>query len=334
MEIRQRLGLAALGSLAITAMYAEGVLKNGLIGTALLAPVIWLLVSRRRGTFALHTVLALTATCFTICALDLALRPFMERKLHYTPTNIFTRQFSRLPSIGRWDANVEFSGEAYGDLAAMLGDPALREVRRVEFRTDAAGFRNVTVTNPIEVLVVGDSFSAGVGMTQERIFSQVLQQRYGLRVYNLAFPGGPWDQCLNLLIESPRLTFASDARLVWTLYTGNDLDDTYGAEWNPATLPWRAGFSAWRVSYRTFRNRSPINQLMEGLWACWRGTGESVLVRSLPDGRPMLFLSGHEAWGSRARGEVERHPNFPRLEQTLSIMQELATERGLALTVL
>jgi hypothetical protein len=186
--------------------------------------------------------------------------------------------------------------------------------------------------------VLGDSFGAGAGTTQEKIFARLLETQYGRHVYNLSYPGGPYDQFINFAIESPRLTFAGFPKLVWTFYTGNDLDDAGGLTWDLTQLPWRQGFSAWLVKYRTYRNRSPLNQWMEAvrlrIALLSDRSKPDVIARTLPDGRAVLFQGSHEAWGRRTRAEVERHPNFPKLERTLAAMKRLTEEKAMDVTIL
>ncbi|MGH7230060.1 MAG: alginate O-acetyltransferase AlgX-related protein, partial [Nitrospiraceae bacterium] len=189
------------------------------------------------------------------------------------------------------------------------------------------------ITGPIDLVVLGDSFGAEWGTTQDRIFSQVLATRYGRCVYNLSFPGGPYDQYVNFAIEAPRLTLTTPATVVWTLYTGNDLDDAAGQTWEIEALPWQSGFHAWRVSYRTFRNRSPINRLLEGLRNRLKGNTGQVFSRTLPNGLPVLFRPSEESWSMKSRQEVEQVVNFPNLVRTLHAMKQLTDERGLALVV-
>src|SRR5579885_84050 len=113
------------------------------------------------------------------------------------------------------------------------------------------------------------------------MFSSLLAGRLGGRVYNLGFPGGPYDQYLNLAIEWPRLPLAPSAGLVWTFFVGNDLDDAGGEVWDLDALPWRSSLGQMLVRYRTFRNRSPLNRLMENLRARWSqslGRAPEVLV--------------------------------------------------------
>jgi lysophospholipase L1-like esterase len=317
-------------------LYAEGVLKNGWIEVALLSPILWFLLASRVPLLLHNCLLSLLTICLTVPGMDLLLRPVMERRLNYTPLNVYAHKLPRLPIVGRWDSNLVLDEDLYGDLSAISGDPALRESRRIIFKTDEAGFRNSFVPPKIEVLILGDSFAAGWGTTQEEIFSQLLSARYGQSTYNLAYPGGPYDQYVNFAIEWPRLTFASNKRMVWALYAGNDLDDAAGDTWDLDQLPWQSGLGEWVVQYRTFRNRSPLNRLMENMRRRWmqseRHTNE-VVIRRLPSGQPILFRPKEENWSRRSQAEIEQLENFRKLERTLKAMRDLAAVRGIEVTL-
>ncbi len=330
---RKRVGVAILAAAATALPFAEGILKHGWIELLMLAPVAWFLVASRTRDRAERVLLLLVSLCLAVTVCDVILRPIIGSRLHYSPMNLHQRRLPALPMVGRWDAMVDFSGSVYGDLAAMAGDPTFREPRRVEFRTDALGFRNDAVPTFVDVIVLGDSFAAGVGVTQTGTFAHALAARYGRSVYNLSYPGGPYDQYLNFSIEMPKLNVMPGAELIWTLYTGNDLDDAGGDTWEIAALPWRTGLSAVLVDYRTFRNRSPLRQGWEALRSRWGGISRDVAIRSLPDGRPMLFYGPHEVWGERARAEVEQHPNFPKLLTTLRAMKDAVARMGLHVAV-
>ena len=127
---------------------------------------------------------------------------------------------------------------------------------------------------------------------------------------------------------------APQATVVWTFYTGNDLDDAGGETWDVEALPWRGTIGQWQVRFRTFRNRSPLNRLMEALRRRLSKEKPDVIVRFLPDKRPVLFLGANEVWGTRSRAEVERHPNFTKLERTLAAMRRRVELEGLKLSIL
>ncbi len=335
---RLRWTLAVITAAATGALYAEGVLISGWIEVALCIPIALLLL-RTRSQASLDRILqngliSITAVSLSLICLDLILRPTFGHKLHYTPTNITSHKMPELPIVGRWDPNLTIDAEGYGDLAAMAGDPALQERRRIVFRTDEYGFRNIPSADRTDVLILGDSFPAGGGTSDEEIFARLLETTYGFHTYNLSFPGGPYDQFINFAIEWRRLNIASHPRMIWTFYTGNDMDDDGGDVWNISDLPWKRGFSAWRVKFKSYRNRSPLRQLIEGVRMKLRGRPKYVIIRSLPDGNPVLFLESQERWGKAHRLDIEQHPNYAKLLRTMSAMQKLAAERHVELTVL
>lgn len=328
------LGIAALAIIATILPFAEGILKNGLLEIVLLMPVVWLVVASRTREPALRCVLVLVSLCVAVTLCDLLLRPIVGNRLHYSPMNLHQRRLPALPMLGRWDAGVEFSGEVYGDLAAMTGMPAFREPRLVEFQTDAKGFRNGPIRSPIDAILLGDSFSAGVGVSQTKTWAALLGERLGWSVYNLSYPGGPYDQYLNFSIETPDLRLAPRVQLLWTLYTGNDLEDAGGETWDLDALPWRTGVSAALVNYRTFRDRSPLRQAWDSVRSRWSGISDDVVVRPLPDDRSILFYRPQEIWGLRGRTDVERHPNFAKLQTTLREMNAKVGRMGMHATVI
>ena len=71
--------------------------------------------------------------------------------------------------------------------------------KKVEWQTDRYGYRKADSPDPrYPIVVIGDSAIAGAGLTQEDMFSEVLERRSGRRVYPLA------PATLNTLLESRR----------------------------------------------------------------------------------------------------------------------------------
>lgn len=316
-------------------LYAEGVLKTGWIEAALSIPICLLLIATGPLARVLPNLLiCITAISLLVTTLDLILRPTFEDRLHYSPMNISPHVLPELPIVARWDPHQTYDSEGYGDLAAMAGDLSLQERRKIVFRTDEFGFRNRPGARPTDVLILGDSFPAGAGTTDEEIFPRLLEDTYGFRVYNLSFPGGgPYDQLINFAIEWPKWN-VTPPQMIWTFYTGNDMDDEGGKTWDLENLPWQHGLSAWRERFKSYRRRSPINQLMGAVRMKFKDKPTHVIVRSLPDGKPVLFLRSQEIAAKRSRHEVEQHPNFPKLQRTLALMRGLTAERHVQVKVL
>ena len=333
--LRRRVILALLAAVAIALPFGEGVLISGWVAAVMLLPLGWFLLARSHVRLLENVLVCIMALCVTVPAVDLLLRPLIGPHLHFTPTNMFTRRLPELPMLGRFDAGVSYVGPGYGDLAAHAGDPRVREPRRIAVITDEAGFRNdQDGRDRLDALIVGDSFVAGWGTTQERLFSTLLQTRYGKRTYNLGFPASPWEEYMNVLLESSRLAFTADAHLIWALYTGNDLFEPYRDIWDPALLPRNGKFGAWMQRFRTFRARSPLRQMIRHFSSRVGTQTVDVIRRELPDGRPILFTSMNNELALLSRAEVEQHPNYPLLEQTMSAMGRAASAQRLRLTVI
>ena len=330
---KERWRLAMVAGVGIAAPFAEGTLKNGWIAAALLLLVAGYVLMSRWTPVLENTLLVVIAVCLTLTGLDLLLRPLIGHKLHFSPLNVASRRLPQLPLLGRWNSTITLEFLAFGDLAAMAGDPTLREYRRIVFETDEAGFRNRPISAPIDVVVVGDSFGAGAGTTQADTFSSLLDTRYGCRTYNLAFPGGPYFEYLNAAIELPRLPLAAHPTLLWTFFTGNDLDDPAGDIWEIEQLPWQRGLAAWLAQYRTFRSRSHLRQWSDALLVRKHTSADQVIQRQLSDGRQVLFMRQQESAAGRSRKEVERHENFPRIAKTMAAMRTLARRHSLELVL-
>ncbi len=137
----------------------------------------------------------------------------------------------------------------------------------------------------------------------------------------------------NFAIESPKLTFSPRAIVVWTWYIGNDLADPAGEMFDVGQLPWNNTLEAGLVKYRTFTNRSPMHQWWQARQSRRTNPGGEVMVRALPNGQPILFLPGHDWWGSQSKQAIEQHANFHKNERTLEAMKRLVAEKGLKLVV-
>lgn len=95
----------------------------------------------------------------------------------------------------------------------------------VRLTYNALGFRDkadVRLSSDGDVFVVGDSFAFGHGLEPEKRFSDLLQERTGDRVFNIAIPGLDFDGYERLVRYAVR-NGASISRLVITVCMENDL---------------------------------------------------------------------------------------------------------------
>lgn len=122
----------------------------------------------------------------------------------------------------------------FGDMVAL--DPknrsAIAEPRLVRYRIDSLGFRNDKDYRDEKILLVGDSFIAGSGNTQEDLLSNRLKRDYGIPAYNLAFPGELHSYVR--YVQTFFKTCGHGARVFIFLFEGNDFPLPKQGEGAPA----------------------------------------------------------------------------------------------------
>lgn len=89
------------------------------------------------------------------------------------------------------------TGILYGDLVALDSKAnRIAQPRPQTFNTDSMGYRNDREYHHGDLVLVGDSFVAGVGSDQSDTISNVLSVELNKPVYNLGFPGLPSDHLI------------------------------------------------------------------------------------------------------------------------------------------
>jgi len=316
-RLSRRLIPAALAVTLTLALAGMGIIRAPVLYVVLcltLVLSVFLLASRR--ATAVKITVALVSCGLTILAADLGLRLFGEELLYYRPHDMLFEYWTDMPLTTRYRKNSVYSGESYGDLAAMSGNAELRQKRRIVFETDSFGFRNSRQLEsdiPYDLIMLGDSFGVGNGTTQDRTFVSLLRSTHNLKVYNLSMPGSPWQSLVNLAAEMDRLQTRPGTVILFAVFAGNDLDDHY---YNPnvsrANLPWASRREALVSSFRAFRRRSPVYRLMNRSLFQIPGN-ELVHTDTFADGSTMLFFKPHIRVKDRTESQIRQHPNCDRL---------------------
>jgi hypothetical protein len=209
-------------------------------------------------------------------------------------------------------------------------------MRNVRFTTDEHGFRNNTESTqqPVNALILGDSFGVGTGTTQEETWASLLRTKYGINAYNLSLPGSPWHSFINLKMESTRLRTTRDCTVLAAVFSGNDLDDDYGPSLDIQNLPWNRRLNALQARLATFRNRCVIRQLFSRWKSTNRQAATNVEVRKLPSGKEILFYKPHIKRSLRTEPEILEHEHFSRLRDVILGLHKYCEERSWRLVVL
>ena len=118
--------------------------------------------------------LVAVSICGAVSLCDLLARMVIYRLWDDRPSVLSAHRWPPLPQTYRFNANLRYGGITHGNLSAVAMRRDWREYRRINFRTDAYGFRNVPAEpvasqQPPELIMLGDSFCVGDGTSQEQI---------------------------------------------------------------------------------------------------------------------------------------------------------------------
>ncbi len=174
----------------------------------------------RQLSLTLLTVLGGLLTALLI--LEILLRFLGPGRLYRSPDDMLAT-FDYRMGHGRYKPNRQGTMFIpYGDMVVFdeRTKDAIAESRQVRYHTDSYGFRNDTDYVNEKVLLVGDSFIAGSGSSQENLLSRQLKQDYGIPAYNLAFPGALHSYVR--YVQGFFKTHPSKAQVLLFLFEGND----------------------------------------------------------------------------------------------------------------
>jgi hypothetical protein len=193
----------------------------------------------------------------------------------------------------------------FGDMVAMdqSTKAAIAEPRWVHYHIDATGFRNDADYAGQKVLLVGDSFIAGSGNTQEDLLSDQLQRDYGIPAYSLGFPGELHSYVRYM--EGFFKTHPSGPQALIFLFEGNDFPLPKPGRAAPAKKQVASGPSSFEIARKEFQQS--LKELLVYRYAfsffhiiksrLWRSAHPKVTVLTLqgPGHLHMGFLNAYMA---------------------------------------
>ena len=285
------------------------------------------------GLILTRTVIVLASISMSFAAVDLSLRPMIQPRL-FGPREMFMYTWAPMPSLWRYGPNLSFRGTVTGDLASR----DYRERRQETFETDSYGFRNdpeqawKAQKGTTDLILLGDSFGVGVGTTQAQTWASLFESKYGLHTYNLSMAGsGPWHELMNLKIACPRLHCDEGTIVLWALFAGNDLQDPISDALEPSLSDsWSQHLA---VSLTTFRNMSPVRNVMDLLTNNDHESKQPVIVRDLPNGAKLIFRTRYVRAVRLSYDQVRLHPHYPKLVAVLREMKKFSDSQHFSVVV-
>ena len=331
---------ACLALLSLIPLWISGALGDALsLGVIVLCwgavSLLCIVVPGHRLDTTLRIVFSIASISVAIFLADYLLRTFASRSMYYRGHTEFLRKDPYYPALPRYVRNAYSKRIVFGDLAAVSGEPSDKVERLEIFQTDSRGFRNTpsSTSAPYDVIVVGDSFGMGLGVSQDEHWAALLtQQNYS--VYNLSMPATcAAHGAARLTLEIPELELTPGATIIVPVYSGNDLEECAESVDTILSQGPQSGAQVLITKMEDYRSRSPLRQL--GMRLFYRFIiGDPVIERrTLSTNSPILFYKPHSKAASIPRPKVESNPNFKNMAEALLRLQEIAKAHDARLAV-
>lgn len=334
----------------------------------------------RRGWCALGTLarIATTAMVSLICLIlaDITYTAYLELQQPASANPGIERNIDPHLLIGEFYPNLYYptgsnfrlhkpgltvTAAAFGNFYStpMLRSPTLMtsvlERQHVTIRINADGFRDSGSLDEARIFALGDSLTFGWAVNEEQSWVELLESAIGAPVYNLGIHDASPAQELQLLayLLRDREPPIAVEHLLWLIYEGNDLEDSYEARQpEPAEGRLSPIIGDTLLGFvldlpQTLKSESVINKLRSGQSELRFGDNADPSSHYRVDGvqlvhplyesaqlGKMLFYRDYLERATMPLSYVLDHPNRPKLERTFGAMAALARERGFRVTVL
>jgi len=194
------------------------------IGAGLLLIILFLFIGS-----AQSLLLAISLALFTL-VLNIGIHATgLEQSLYYRPHEILK---FHLPDFGGvYKPNTQFSmHQPFGDIQATE-NIGIMEPHEITYQTDGIGFRNPSDYHGQQLVLVGDSFIAGVTDTQSCIVTEWLRREHQLDTYNLGHPGDMEEYVTR--IKAFRKRYGDNFHALLFVFEGNDFNSPYTGKGEP-----------------------------------------------------------------------------------------------------
>ena len=230
----------------------------------------------------LSIILSLFLFIFVVFILEISLRTFYAGLLYYRPHEILIYYDAGCDAL-RYKKNKTITMTMpYGDLVAVdkrYNIPGIVEPREIRFTVDSYGFRNVEDYRGQDYVLVGDSFIAGNGNSQDDTLDEQLRRDYNLDMYNLGIEGDMHSYANNIM--EFQKDHGDDFKALLFVFEGNDFISSPNRRINSKKMI--SDLSA-RINYN-------VRRLCRKLYICrllyWRF---KILVRGLRNDNENIVL--------------------------------------------
>ncbi len=254
-------------------------------------------------------------------------------------------------------------GSHYGDLyrPALLASPSLSSSvlskKHVTITINDDGFRETAKLEGHKILAIGDSFTFGWGVDQSLTWVELLERSIGMPIYNMGMRDSSPKQELLLLehvIDSRKLDLRGGA-LLWMIFEGNDLEDSYADRRPSKSSEWKSGgvfkdtIIETALSFPSMLKREAVftkfknGQVELSTIGGDDHTKKHYVIDGIASACPLytsprfgakLFNPDHLKRVQSPAQYVESHPNLISLQETFERMKLLSNKAGFRVVVI
>lgn len=255
------------------------------------------------------------------------------------------------------------TGSHFGDMyrPTLIASPLLASSvfskKHVAISINNDGFREAAQGKGEKIVAIGDSFTFGWGITQDRTWVELLERSLGQSIYNMGMhDSSPKQEFLLLqhMIDSRKVDLKGGV-LLWVFFEGNDLEDSYDDE-HPILNP---GLTLGRLFQGTIvetvwklpsiiQQESVLKRFQSGraeLASLGRGDHpkKHYVIDGIVSPFPIytsshfgakLFIPKYILGAQRSEQYIESHPNRVPIEKTFGRMKSLANREGFQVLVI
>ena len=252
---------------------------------------------------------------------------------------LYPQDFEIYPSeniqkINTYSKNSKLYDDWYGELCYYSDNFNSQKIIQ-ETRTDAYGYTIPKEYNKefnTNIIVIGDSYSVSSKFSNGYSWVDQLSSINNNNVYNLSVAGAsPYQELIALkkYIETHGVT--KKTKIIWPIFEGNDLDDTYYKSLSLESLR-SSQFSSILQYVNNFFQQRRLSKFIKNFYYKMKAIERKSLVKIIKVGnRDEMFFKPYLERSIRSKKDIEFHPNYELLKQTFVEMKNVTSKYDLDL---
>ncbi|MGE3062958.1 MAG: hypothetical protein AB7T10_04925 [bacterium] len=275
-------------------------------------------------------VISLLTMSFSMFSIEV----FLRLATNIEATNLYANPKYPQLNVFKDSASLKQS-RVHGDLIHEGDDSSECEFREQNFATDRYGYLNSSecYSNPVDIIVLGDSYSAVSSIKQSDIWVEQLKSKTKANVCNLAVSGNePWQEFVSFFVMKNEISFKDEAVIIWQIFEGNDFKTFFGEVKNDCN--YEVSFLVQINEHlENFRKTNNFNRFIHRLQNKELAERKDLIEINTKSG-VMHCMKCYLEMANIPLSELEKNSASDNLMNLMKIMRAEANKAGIELVVL